>query len=858
MSEDSQNNPKDKNAKQKVQDFFMQAPGSIKKSMEDNNQSFWDKLQDKAKQQKQKSENENPNNSDMQIQAEKQQNELPTIEQNNHQKQDLPVQQEQNNQAEKQENKEQGKKRDEVKDFFNQLVSNVGKKTNESADQMMKSIRKKQEENKQKNKEKQDESDVLKAVEEKQNDLKQSQNDTIPKEVEKEPLPNNSKEQVQVNQLEDQKQDVKQEIKESNDQQIVETSNQHQEEPKKKERQIDKLAYFFTNSTSAVSQKASQQYEHFKDKVKEKQQQKNDEKEIDRSFQRMIKEEDQLRKERSQSFTPKSIGRILPHNHHYQEELKKEQRKQSEFAQNDQNDQQHQIQKGENNLSNKNQNKQQVSQNKNSQSQLQNQEKQRFSQSPVSQKLVLKRNIVGQNVQKQNPNKNFNQELQNSQKQHPEHVYVRHFVEKEFDKEEKLREAARKKRELELQLLQVNQELIHLRKDATNEEKSPKSNQFTAKKGKIIPPIKEHNQVKAMIQISDDKKALEDAMNLVKRMQQERKLKEQQAQQRMKINSAKFKSQLQEFKDNGEDYFYQKELQRKNEILNRMQEYELKKLEGIKLQNASKQFISELIHQGPREGKISQNYRSNVTEIQKELEVNLSQVRVSKLQTPLLDKKKQSLQNVRNIEDSNKLYKEYEETNDRQDDINDRLDDYKIDSNNYIDDKNYESSQKSQSKYEQDSQKAQYESMQNSQPQQQSKKNYGSIFTKRVIAHDQQIKQFDRMLSEEKKNLYEKRMNYSKQVKVKYQPKNLVDNYNFYQDAIFLKQQMKVSDQMNMDYYHPERKEPLRASIPQQEYEKYSKEPSNYIEANRAWKIHNKVILNHEYPQSEQIKNLQF
>ncbi|KAL4503321.1 hypothetical protein ABPG72_000927 [Tetrahymena utriculariae] len=852
MSEDSQNNPKDKNAKQKVQDFFTQAPGSIKKSMDDNNQSFWNKVQDKAKQQKEKSENELANNSDIQNKAEKEQKELSINEQNSNQKQDLPFVQEQSNQDEKQDNKDQGKKRDEVKDFFNQLVSTVGKKANESSDQMMKSIRKKQEENKQKKEKKQEETDQLKPVEEEQNDLKEDQNDQIAKEIERESLSDKLKEQAQVIQSEKQKQDEQQELKPQNNLPITETTNQHQEIQKKKEKQIDKLAYFFTNSTSAVSQKASQQYEHFKDKLKEKQQQKNEEKEIDKSFQKMIKEEEQLRKERSSSFTPKSIGRILPHNNHQQEERKKEQAKLSDFAYNEQNEQQQQQHKGENNQSNKNQNRHN-NQNKNSQNILQNQEKQRFSQSPINQKLILKRNMVGQNVQKQNQNKN---ELQN--KQHPEHIYVRHFVEKEFDKEEKLREAARKKRELELQLLQVNQELIYLRKDATNEEKSPKSTQFTAKKGKIIPPIKEHNQVKAMIQISDDKKALEDAMNLVKRMQQERKLKEQQASQRMKINSAKFKNQLQEFKDNGEDYFYQKELQRKNEILNRMQEYELKKLEGIKLQNASKQFIQELIHQGPREGKISQNYRSNVSEIQKELEVNLSQVRVSKLQTPLLDKKKQSLQNVRNIEDSNKSFREYEEINDKQDEYNDRLEDYKIDSKNNIDDKNFESSQKSQNKYEQESQKAQYQPIINSLPQQQSKKNYGSIFTKRVVAHDQQIKQFDRMLSEEKKKLYEKRMNYSKQVKVKYQPKNLVDNYNFYQDAIFLKQQMKVSDQMNMDYYHPEKKEPLRASVPQYEYEKYSKEPTNYIEANRAWKIHNKVILNHEYPQSEQIKNLQF
>ncbi|EAS00341.2 hypothetical protein TTHERM_00219140 (macronuclear) [Tetrahymena thermophila SB210] len=841
MSEDSQTNPKDKNAKQKVQDFFMQAPGSIKKSMDDNNQSFWNKVQDKAKQQKQKNENEITNNEDIQNQEQKEQS---MNEQNNKQQQDLPIIQDQNNEAEKKDNKNQGKKRDEVKDFFSQLVSTVGKKTNDSADQMMNSIRKKQEEKKQKKKEHQDESDMLKAVEEQQNDLKQDQDDKTAIEIKKETLPEKIKEQAQANQPESQKQ----EIQPQNNLPVVETTDQPQEiQKKKKEKQIDKLAYFFTNSTTAVSQKASQQYEHFKDKVKEKQQKKNDEKELDKSFQKMIKEEEELRKQRSSSFTPKSIGRILPHNRHYQEEFKNEQRKQSDFAQNESSDQEQH--KGENNQKNKNQN----NQNKNRQSIQHNLDKQRFSQSPNSQqKLILKRNMVGQNIQKQSQNKNYNQELQNSQKQHPEHVYVRNFVEKEFDKEEKLREAARKKRELELQLLQVNQELIHLRKDVTNEEKSPKSSQFIVKKGKIIPPIKEHNQVKAMIQISDDKKALEDAMNLVKRMQQERKLKEQQAQNRMKINSAKFKSQLQEFKDNGEDYFYQKELQRKNEILNRMQEYELKKLEGIKLQNASKQFIQELIHQGPREGKISQNYRSNVSEIQKELEVNLSQVRVSKLQTPLLDKKKQSLQNVRNFEDSNKSYREQEEINDRQEDINDRLDDYKIDSKNQIDDKNYESSHISQNKYDQESQKAQQEQSQ------QSKKNYGSIFTKRVIAHDQQVKQFDRMLSEEKKKLYEKRMNYSKQVKVRYQPKNLVDNYNFYQDAIFLKQQMKVSDQMNMDYYHPEKKEPLRSSIPQQEYEKYSKEPSNYIEANRAWKIHNKVILNHEYPQSEQIKNLQF
>lgn len=57
-----------------------------------------------------------------------------------------------------------------------------------------------------------------------------------------------------------------------------------------------------------------------------------------------------------------------------------------------------------------------------------------------------------------------------------------------------------------------------------------------------------------------------------------------------------------------------------------------------------------------------------------------------------------------------------------------------------------------------------------------------------------------------------------------------------------------------MNINHPrslEIKDQMSASMPADEYYKYSKEPNNYIEANRAWKIHNKIILNHEYPQSE-------
>lgn len=42
--------------------------------------------------------------------------------------------------------------------------------------------------------------------------------------------------------------------------------------------------------------------------------------------------------------------------------------------------------------------------------------------------------------------------------------------------------------------------------------------------------------------------------------------------------------------------------------------------------------------------------------------------------------------------------------------------------------------------------------------------------------------------------MYEKRMNYAKAVKYKYTPKAIIDNYNFYQDALFLKEQMRLKD----------------------------------------------------------------
>ncbi|CAD8052686.1 unnamed protein product [Paramecium sonneborni] len=119
---------------------------------------------------------------------------------------------------------------------------------------------------------------------------------------------------------------------------------------------------------------------------------------------------------------------------------------------------------------------------------------------------------------------------------------------------------------------------------------------------------------KKMAEISDDNEALYKAKDLVRKMNQNRKDKEERSKfQYEKIE--KYFHNLQYLKESQEEMQNRYEQQRKQQIQNRIEDYQKKQKEFSQLQKISHNFVQKLINVGPQQGQLAKEFEDNVISI---------------------------------------------------------------------------------------------------------------------------------------------------------------------------------------------------------------------------------------------------
>ncbi|CAD8047967.1 unnamed protein product [Paramecium sonneborni] len=160
------------------------------------------------------------------------------------------------------------------------------------------------------------------------------------------------------------------------------------------------------------------------------------------------------------------------------------------------------------------------------------------------------------------------------------------------------------KDELRQQYEEINQEIQQL-----NLEKQ----QLLPKKNVLIKSTFKPNY-KKMADISDDNEALYKAKDLIRKMNQKRKDKEERTKKQNEKIEEYFHN-LQYLKESQEEMKNRYEFQRKQQIQNRIEDYQKKQKEFSQLQKISHNFVQKLINVGPQQGQLAKEFEDNVISI---------------------------------------------------------------------------------------------------------------------------------------------------------------------------------------------------------------------------------------------------
>ncbi|CAK56117.1 unnamed protein product (macronuclear) [Paramecium tetraurelia] len=160
------------------------------------------------------------------------------------------------------------------------------------------------------------------------------------------------------------------------------------------------------------------------------------------------------------------------------------------------------------------------------------------------------------------------------------------------------------KDELRQQYDEINQEIqqLHFEKQ-----------QLLPKKNILIKSTFKPNY-KKLAEISDDNEALYKAKDLVRKMNQKRKDKEERTKKQYDKIEEYFHN-LQYLKESQEEMKNRYEIQRKLQIQNRIEDYQKKQKEFAQLQKISHNFVQKLINVGPQQGQLAKEFEDNVVSI---------------------------------------------------------------------------------------------------------------------------------------------------------------------------------------------------------------------------------------------------
>ncbi|KAL4502418.1 hypothetical protein ABPG72_012005 [Tetrahymena utriculariae] len=242
------------------------------------------------------------------------------------------------------------------------------------------------------------------------------------------------------------------------------------------------------------------------------------------------------------------------------------------------------------------------------------------------------------------------------------------FIAQELSKEIKIREANKRKRELETMLAQINREIqvirssdpdyeslainnLHMKSVQDENHRSQSNHLQSSLEGqknsvRILPPIKKNNQIKEMIKIAEDQAANQNAVSIVQKYKKEKEFKRQKREQEYQQVNNQIYKEVEIRRQQNETLHEKIILEKRQKLLHKKQQNESKKAEHQQLLVASKNFVKELHQIGP--GKATNNYLSQVNQID-------SEYKFGPYQTPELDAQKLGLQQIRNLQKGEQL-----------------------------------------------------------------------------------------------------------------------------------------------------------------------------------------------------------
>ncbi|EAR89525.2 hypothetical protein TTHERM_00158420 (macronuclear) [Tetrahymena thermophila SB210] len=242
------------------------------------------------------------------------------------------------------------------------------------------------------------------------------------------------------------------------------------------------------------------------------------------------------------------------------------------------------------------------------------------------------------------------------------------FIAQELSKEIKIREANKRKRELETMLAQINREIqvirnsdpdyeslainnLHIKSVQDENQRSQNNHLYSSiesqkNSGRILPPIKKNNQIKEMIKIAEDQVANQNAVSIVQKYKKEKEFKRQKREQEFQQVNNQIYKEVELRRQQNETLHEKIILEKRQKLLHKKQQNDTKKAEQQQLLVASKNFVKELHQIGP--GKATDNYLSQVNQID-------SEYKFGPYQTPELDAQKLGLQQIRNLQKGEQL-----------------------------------------------------------------------------------------------------------------------------------------------------------------------------------------------------------
>ncbi|CAD8136162.1 unnamed protein product [Paramecium pentaurelia] len=161
-----------------------------------------------------------------------------------------------------------------------------------------------------------------------------------------------------------------------------------------------------------------------------------------------------------------------------------------------------------------------------------------------------------------------------------------------------------KQDELRQQYEEINLEIQQLQQE---------KQQLLPKKNILIKSTFKPNY-KKMAEISDDNEALYKAKDLIRKMNQKRKEKEERT-KKQHVKIEEYFHNLQYLKESQEEMKNRYEQQRKLQIQNRIEDYQKKQKEFAQLQQISHNFVQKLIYVGPQQGQLAKEFEDNVISI---------------------------------------------------------------------------------------------------------------------------------------------------------------------------------------------------------------------------------------------------